>query len=415
MLARISASTTFRPLTAISISRRYAYVNEQPVSRNQGLVELLQSEVENEKRMNTDEHGKNLPPASRYRIRSLQNAIHVISKLDFEITSTAAVRNIDGIGVGVTKRIREYLAGTHSSQPAKDEETLVAELESLPGIGRKRAEKLAAAGCRGMDDLQLEKYLNMLTPAQRVALRYAAHLERPATREQTEIVTDFIRENISPKYEIVPVGSYRLNAPESKSIKVMLFHPDHVHIPVPPVPLRGSYTPYIKPVAVSAKSKDEAPIHKLVVPVLQERGLLAQTTGIGVRYFNGLARIPERDSEGRWQPRRERLAAIKEGAGTYRRTNLYMMPVKSRGAALIYHTGDAQMKKLLKHKAEKLGLYLDELGLWKWHPDEREGEGAGELSSGFWQLLNSTTEEAIFEQLGVDYVEPHRRNLAQVR
>ena len=41
---------------------------------------------------------------------------------------------------------------------------------------------------------------------------------------------------------------------------------------------------------------------------------------------------------------------------------------------------------------------------------EGETSNGGESEKGFWQLERTQTEEEIFEKLGMDYVEPHRRN-----
>ncbi|KAF8073940.1 hypothetical protein FPV67DRAFT_1479898 [Lyophyllum atratum] len=399
MLARIS---TFRTSPFISISRRHASTRTLG-KNNKAIVGQLKSEILEEKKHSNP---------NRYRIKSLQNAVDTITKLDFDITSPDAVKNIDGIGLGVTKRIREYFA-PESPQAGKSDVALVEELESIPGIGRKRAEKLVEAGCHSQADLQQERFMNMLSTGARMSVRYKEHLERHATREQTETVTEFIRGSLSPKYDVVTVGDYRRGASESTSIDIVLFHPEHVHVPTPPLPRRGEKVPLGK-AATSPRLKAEAPIQKLVVPILQERGLLVDMLHSGLRHYDGLARVPEKDEEGRWRSRRERLIAIKEGTGEYRRLHIHLMPVKSRGAALLYYTGDVAMRNLLKRKARNLDLYLDELGLWRWHADEAESQLPGDKAVGFWQLLNSTTEEAIFEQLGIDYVEPKRRNLARL-
>jgi DNA polymerase beta len=97
--------------------------------------------------------------------------------------------------------------------------------------------------------------------------------------------------------------------------------------------------------------------------------------------------------------------------------------MKSRGAAMISLTGDAELTRHLRLKAIKQGMHLNEFGLWRWvsysFPGMEETEGAAETEeaeeneqSGYWQLMRATTEEDIFEQLGMDFVEPHRRNFA---
>ena len=58
-------------------------------------------------------------------------------------------------------------------------------------------------------------------------------------------------------------------------------------------------------------------------------------------------------------------------------------------------------------------MYLDEVGLWKWHVDvgrDLDQDGESDHERGFWQLLQSSTEEEIFEQLDMEPLEPERRN-----
>lgn len=100
-------------------------------------------------------------------------------------------------------------------------------------------------------------------------------------------------------------------------------------------------------------------------------------------------------------------------------------------------TGDAHLNRHLRLKAIKMGMHLNEFGLWKWVPNtpphaeeqkakadsvaveepEADAEIAeeteeGKRPSGFWQLTQARTEEEIFEELGFDFIEPNRRNFA---
>lgn len=64
--------------------------------------------------------------------------------------------------------------------------------------------------------------------------------------------------------------------------------------------------------------------------------------------------------------------------------------------------------------AKKLNLHLDNHGLWSWQPDDGndtpEDMWKASESSGHWQLVKSATENDIFEELGMDFIEPEKRN-----
>ena len=78
-------------------------------------------------------------------------------------------------------------------------------------------------------------------------------------------------------------------------------------------------------------------------------------------------------------------------------------------------------------------MYLNEYGLWRWHANRRsdasaqnpQGDAdadadaeAGEEStkeeakeeSGYWELIQAESEAAIFEELGMPWVPPEKRN-----
>jgi DNA polymerase beta len=79
-----------------------------------------------------------------------------------------------------------------------------------------------------------------------------------------------------------------------------------------------------------------------------------------------------------------------------------LVPPKSKGAALIALTGDGIFVRHIQDKARRLGLYLNEFGLWKWE-------------DGVCKLVCSGSEEEIFQHLGMDFVDPTRRNFALLK
>ena len=63
--------------------------------------------------------------------------------------------------------------------------------------------------------------------------------------------------------------------------------------------------------------------------------------------------------------------------------------------------------------AKQLNLHLNNHGLWSWQSDGNDSledafKGLG--SSGHWRLVKSATESDIFEELGMDFIEPEKRN-----
>ena len=91
-----------------------------------------------------------------------------------------------------------------------------------------------------------------------------------------------------------------------------------------------------------------------------------------------------------------------------------LAPVKSKGAALLALTGDREFNADIRKKAARLGLFLNEFGLWKWIPDTPLREDADEATNakGYWSFMEGESEAAVLRELDMGYVEPPKRNFA---
>lgn len=78
-------------------------------------------------------------------------------------------------------------------------------------------------------------------------------------------------------------------------------------------------------------------------------------------------------------------------------------------------TGDLEFNKDIRIKASNLGMHLNEFGLWRWQSNGLELAADGtETETGFWELVKADTEEKILEQLGMEWIEPTKRNFGNV-
>jgi DNA polymerase beta len=91
-----------------------------------------------------------------------------------------------------------------------------------------------------------------------------------------------------------------------------------------------------------------------------------------------------------------------------------LAPTKSNGAALLALTGDKEFNIDIRNKATRLGLFLNEFGLWKWTSDTLLRGDADETSNskGYWSFIEGESEAAVLRELGLSYVEPIKRNFA---
>ncbi|KAG5341085.1 hypothetical protein C0989_011677 [Termitomyces sp. Mn162] len=397
------------------------------------------------------------------RLRALISGVEFINKLDYKLTSIELAAKLP-VGKPFIKLLADHLPSIAREAPAiseQEKKVLLEELTSIQGLSHRRVPQLILAGCRSKSDLLRPKYFNMLPAIVQQNVRFASHLEKPVPRQQTETVVDFVRE-IFPKYEVIPVGSYRRDASTSTCVRLLILR-DILYVPHPPAPPAGYLQPLLAETLQAPGLLRDAHLHTTIIPLLKETGVVLAPRLFRYWGWQGILRVPKRGQGGEgWETVQERVNGMATGEGEFVSGKVAMLPAKSRGAALLYHTGTQSFIRLIEHKATALGLYFDHTGLWKWHPDpseeilgisagpesdfekeggrpkkkregkkEQEGKSIpkkkrgkrtledeklevlekGKRAEGFWQLLPSADEESIFEQLGMEYIGPEKRGI----
>ncbi|KAL5501562.1 hypothetical protein ACEPAH_8822 [Sanghuangporus vaninii] len=372
-----------------------------------------------------------------YKVRAFQRACKAIDALPEPITSGAEALKIVGIGEGIARRIDEYLNQDSEHIPPKppppqktpeeiEREKCLKEFKRVPGIGPIKAMKLYDAGCRSLADLKRPEYSKSLASPSRAALDYVDHLGERVTRAEVDSVIQTIRPLISSEIRMYPVGSFRRGLPTCSDIDIIFFHPSCVYVPRPGERTsNGSSSPLStskrrrRPIknGKSPEEKQETLLRELIIGPLERAGILAATLSEGSRKWQGIVRIrkdeEEEDDEG-GDSESDRSPWI------YRRMDLSLYPTLSEGAALLATTGDTDFNAHTRRNASKMGLLLNEFGLWKFcrrNPTALSSYDKKESyteEDGHWELVASKTETEILDALTVEYVEPERRNFAFV-
>lgn len=375
------------------------------------------------------------PDRNVYKVRAFARAIEAIGALEEPVLNVAEVKKLKGVGVGISNRIDAFLSGKdHDTETAigpseggsgaskpkvrkgsdpeeQQRKMMVRSLTSVPGIGPVTAKALVDAGCTSIGDLKRPRFFDMLSLSQQRSARYHEHLERPVERSQAELIAKFISENISCKFDVELVGSYRRGAQSFLGVDIMLTHPSYVHVPTPPSK-NGSVTHGINKTPFRTRKLREvqdSPFSSGVVLPLESRGLIAETLSPGPNKWQGIIRLPGRTVDGTWEDRSQRIERIHEQRGLYTRLDLNLAPMKSKGAALLALTGDKEFNIDIRTKAARLGLLLNEFGLWRWISDPSLPTDA---EQGYWTFVEGDSEEAVLRELGMNYVEPTKRNFA---
>ncbi|KAE9408876.1 hypothetical protein BT96DRAFT_1013045 [Gymnopus androsaceus JB14] len=215
---------------------------------------------------------------------------------------------------------------------------------------------------------------------------------------------------------------------------------------------RGRTDLFFRSLFIPAKARNESMLLNEVVPRLREGGLIAEgdmptlTSNGGRRAkrkgvmglggdgmelgefhkgewkWTGVVRVPEKK-----ESRIDRMRAIKAGEGVYRKLDLNLPPHPSLPSALLHLTGDSEFVREMKVRAKRMGLYLDEFGVWRWEAsganppsqgadgnpiesDDLEKSTNENTHSGQWTLIPTPTEEILLDELGMAWISPERRN-----
>jgi DNA polymerase/3'-5' exonuclease PolX len=77
-------------------------------------------------------------------------------------------------------------------------------------------------------------------------------------------------------------------------------------------------------------------------------------------------------------------------------------------------TGDVEFVRYMRSQASKAGARLNDHGLWRRPKDWTWSEQSDTKDDTEWELVETTGEEDVFKELGLDPVEPARRNLRYI-
>ncbi|KIY46735.1 Nucleotidyltransferase [Fistulina hepatica ATCC 64428] len=372
-----------------------------------------------------------------FKIRAFKNAIASVQKLDYAITCpedarkvslkfsslqspNQAVSQIRGIGPGIMGRLENFFAAKSGSSSAK---SVSDKSKFKPPSSPDLLEKETV-----MKTLTKLPHTNHSSPSvrrrlQRVAFLYVDHFDRGVTRSQIESVLKMMQDILTPQWKLIPCGSYRRGAELSSQIDLIVVHPQHVHVPLPngpPAELTGGRSRMSRPFSdyysYTAPERASSPLLTRLVPRLKHQALLVEEeVHRGMWRRQGVVLLPD----DRWPDVYARREAIRKHEGNYARLDMTLVPPKSLGAATLSLTGDREFNKFIRKKAASLGYLLNDFGLWKWSVDWPDSPSNGQhvrhdpegaLEHGFWALQRTESEAEIFEALGLEYVEPTKRN-----
>ncbi|KAK0441644.1 hypothetical protein EV421DRAFT_633747 [Armillaria borealis] len=391
------------------------------------------------------------PAGDDQKLRAFDKAIAVLKSLDFPIRSESDALKLMRLGdsseQGKEESADEQISTKETDKPTSAPQSdsarvievregtkriVLNELQSVPGLGPYTARNLFEAGCTSASELHRSKFQQLLTARQKILVAYYTHLRQPVHRKEIETINDFIRIQLPSDFQTELVGSYRRNFPFSSEIDLIVLHPSFNVAPFPPPPEKILQFPRkgraekVYGIYAQKQFGSKSPLLTTVIPTLKVQGLIAREVKMsGGDKWDGIVRVPELGADGQLESLESRVNAIKRKEGKYRRLTINLVPWGCRGPALLALTGDMEFVRQVHDRADKLGLFLDGNGLWRWHGNEnfdgatplkrRRGRPPSDAktddeSRGKWELITQGSEKDILAELGMAYVEPSKRN-----
>ncbi|KAJ7123756.1 hypothetical protein C8R44DRAFT_620870 [Mycena epipterygia] len=333
---------------------------------NEFIVKKLQELMELHKAKAGMEH--------HWRAFSYSKCLRALRNHPTKIKSYDEARSIRGVGDKTALKILEIIQ-TGDLRRIGYENTADVQIRKIfngiYGVGQSTAYKWYAAGCRSLDDLMAGKGGVTLTPAQKIGIKFYDDINDRMPREEAKALFELIKPialSIDPKLEIQIMGSYRRGKADCGDIDIMITRcPDD--------------------------GKTHAGILHRLLKALHDSKIITEDLALPENPFDdeaiyrGLCRLPQFGSR-------------------RRRIDFLTIPWKSRGAALLYYTGDDIFNRAIRFKAGKMHYSLNQKGLWAGvvrDPRDRTKK----LNTGY--LVASETEEEIFRMLDVPFQQPHER------
>lgn len=333
---------------------------------NQDIIEKLQELMELHKSKPSDH--------DRWRVFSYGKCIRALRNYPKQITSFNEARSIRGVGEKTALKIMEII-NTGDLRRIEHERTDGVEVtrlfQGIYGVGRSTAFAWYASGHRTLDDIKANSKSLRLSPAQEIGLKFYDDINSRMPREEAARIFSTIKSialEIDKNLFIGIMGSYRRGKADCGDIDILVTRP---------VADGNTHS------GVLSRLLDRLQAAKILT---EDLALPANPAELELTY-RGLCKLPD--------PGAKR-----------RRIDILCVPWKSRGAALLYYTGDDIFNRAMRLKANVMGYSLNQRGLYGGVVRDPQNRRV-KLSDG--SIIASETEEEIFQILGVPWQEPHER------
>lgn len=295
-----------------------------------------------------------------FSARAYAKVITQLKNYEGPIVTYDDVKNIDGIGAKMEKKIKEILE-TGSLAAAENAKSLynidaLDTLQKIYGVGPTKATDLVKSGITSIAQLrdEVNKNPKLLNDKQKIGLKYYEDLleriPRNEMEEHRDILQTLLPDEMS-EYETEIVGSFRREAQNSGDIDVLIRVP------------------------ADTDSKTGKENLALYVKMLKGFGYIEEILALGEHKCMAISRMYK---------------------GKARRLDLLMTPDEEYAYAILYFTGSDRFNVAFRTYCESKGYKLNEHTLTP-------------MKSNVQVQPYMQSEKDIFKFLGLRYIEPSKR------
>ena len=282
------------------------------------------------------------PPNFSFKINSFKKAINIISSLDYKITIDN-IDNITNFSDKIKNRIKEILTSGKLSEVSQDKSNSnIMDLTKITGIGPAKAKELIKNNVTLEDLLDPDKYKEhskLLTHHQKIGVLYYHDLQKKIPQEIIKKIQTYLN---TFDFEFTICGSFRRNKSSSGDIDILV-------------------------------KKNNNELEDIVNILSKSNFLVAHLTSNSKTKYMGVCKIPQ--------------------FAQYMRIDIRLVTPQQYPYAILYFTGSKNTNTFMRNKAIKLGLKLNEYGLFD--ADNN--------------IIELKTEKDIFKYLDINYLEPQDR------
>lgn len=355
---------------------------------------------------------KSKDPSDKFRAASYKRAASYLRQFaDVVVTK----KNIDSLGLTdhmkdkirkISEDKRFVMADKRESRANAD---LLHDLTKIKGIGETKARELMEAGLKSIADLK--NYSHMLSKETQA---YIEMKPSNAPFEHIAIIERIILRQLNKSIKVVFAGSYRRKKPVSRDIDIMLVSdsPNVIERFVEKIKQIFART------FVYSSGEDKTSLLVDFSDVFNVYNMSGNNMSGNNRpdktaEAEGHSRAVSARGHGRTTSTQNKVTSI----GLFYKLDVFRAPVAEAVPMLLYATGSKEFNIAMRAKAKKMGLLLNQHGLFKIRQTSRTrtrtniSRKSADVGAAVNSLerINLPNERAYFDYLNIEYRPPEQR------